>query len=263
LLSGHRVQGESRSHLGNPDSAVIDNNVLDGDQDKEHDGPDNVVSTNHEIAKRFYDSRSWKHSSFGLYPRKRWIEINEEGDSPLALIVGNEVSEGDGFFAVSEDSSPVLVIGYDKAANLSAKSDTFKKRTFLDLGKFSALEIVIGKQRCLANVTDGKWEKIVKDEAKTSADIDKLGAKLVSVLEDLSYGESISKDVFGQVPFGKEVVLIIRCFSGGGGKVKIVEFVQSDKSGFVTVNDSDVVYKITLATLAKAFNASNEFLEAE
>jgi hypothetical protein len=51
LLTGHRVQCESRGDLGHPTSALGDNNELDNDDDQEDDHPEDVVAFDDKVAK--------------------------------------------------------------------------------------------------------------------------------------------------------------------------------------------------------------------
>ena len=48
LPAGHRVQRESGGDLGDADRAMIDDDILNGDQDEEDHRADDVIATDHE-----------------------------------------------------------------------------------------------------------------------------------------------------------------------------------------------------------------------
>ncbi len=50
LFAGQRIESESGRDFRNADRAVVDHNILDRDQNKEDNGPDDVVPAHHEVA---------------------------------------------------------------------------------------------------------------------------------------------------------------------------------------------------------------------
>ena len=76
LLAGHRVEHETRSDLGDALRPLGDDDELDGRQDQEHDGADDVVAANDEGAEGLDDL-----ARVGLEqdePRRRHVERQAE-----------------------------------------------------------------------------------------------------------------------------------------------------------------------------------------
>jgi len=53
LLAGERVQGKTRGNFRGADRAVIDDQVLNGNQGEEKHESDHVVAAHHELPERF------------------------------------------------------------------------------------------------------------------------------------------------------------------------------------------------------------------
>src|SRR5690606_11739233 len=52
LLAGHGVQGEARTHFGDPPGALGNHHKVDDDQDDEDDQTDREIATNQEVTER-------------------------------------------------------------------------------------------------------------------------------------------------------------------------------------------------------------------
>ena len=53
LLAGQRIESETRGHFRRAHRAVVDHQVLNGDQREEHHETDDVVASHHELAEGF------------------------------------------------------------------------------------------------------------------------------------------------------------------------------------------------------------------
>jgi hypothetical protein len=56
LLAGEGVQGEAGGDFGGTHGAVVDDQVLDGDEREENNEADDVVATDDEVAERADDA---------------------------------------------------------------------------------------------------------------------------------------------------------------------------------------------------------------
>ncbi|MDD5085979.1 MAG: DUF4340 domain-containing protein [Candidatus Omnitrophica bacterium] len=198
------------------------------------------------FAKRFCDEKDRKDPSLGFSPQKRWIEIREKGKTSALLVIGSEIVEADGFFAVLKGAGPVIVIAYGKVNDLFKKPGYFSKKTFLKFGELSKLEIEVGGKRCSWESTSAQW-----GEAE----------KFLLLLSDLSYEEKMSAAIFEELPLERERFLTVRCFEGKESASSIVEFFLSGGSGFVTVEGDKNAYKVSLVLINEVLNFCRSAME--
>lgn len=198
------------------------------------------------FVKRFCDEKDWKDPSLGLFQPRRWIELHEKGKMPIVLIIGNEIVEADGFFAVLKDAGPVIVIAYEKAKNIFKKPGYFSKKTFLKLGELSKLEVEVDGNKYLWEKNGTQWKE---------------AEKFLLLLKNLSYEEKMSGAIFEELPLDKERFLTVRCFEQGEAASSIIEFFVSSGSCFVRVDTDKNAYKISLVLLNEILNFCRTALE--
>ena len=81
LLAGQGIQGEARGDFGNAHRTVVDDDVLNGDEDAENDGADDVIAAHHEAAESLDDVARGGRSGISIeqnQARRRHVERQTE-----------------------------------------------------------------------------------------------------------------------------------------------------------------------------------------